>query len=56
MMWLLRASRWARNPPGKGRVMLAAAVIALALAILALDKTGYWPEWAQMERAHRPLR
>lgn len=54
MMWLMRASRWARHPPSAGRVVLVLAVIALAVLIVALDRTGAWPDWARMERMRRP--
>ena len=55
MLWLMRASRWARNPPGARRVALVAAVIALALLIVVLDRTGAWPDWARMDRMRRPV-
>ena len=55
MLWLMRASRWARRPPSARRVMLVAAVIAVAVLIVALDRTGTWPDWARMERMRRPV-
>lgn len=56
MLWLMRASRWARHPPSPGRVTLVLVVIAIAVAIVVLDKTGYWPDWARMKPMRRPIR
>lgn len=54
LIWLLRASKWARNPPSKARVMLVLAVIALGIGIVALERLGLWPEWAQMTHGRAP--
>jgi hypothetical protein len=51
--WLLRMSRWARNPPSTKRVTLVFAVIALAFAIWGIERLGYWPDWATAERIAR---
>lgn len=54
MIWLLRAAKWARNPPSAKRVKLVIAVIAIGLVLLALEKLGWWPDWAtQDQRPHR---
>lgn len=55
MLWLMRASRWARRPPGARRVVLVLAVIAFAVLIVMLDRGGAWPDWARMERMRRPV-
>lgn len=52
--WLLRAVRWVRNPPSPQRVRLVLAVIALGITIVALDKLGFWPEWARLEDGRMP--
>lgn len=49
LIWLLRASKWARNPPSARMVKLVLAIIAAAAAIVLAEKLGFWPEWAQME-------
>lgn len=54
--WLLRASKWARRPPSERRVKLVLVVIAIALAIIALEKLGLWPDWATMDRRPDRLR
>lgn len=48
--WLIRAARWARNPPSPKMVKLVFAIIALGLALVALEKLGLWPDWATLER------
>ena len=52
-IWLLRMSRWARNPPSSRRVLLVLAVIALAALIWGLEWIGWWPDWATAERLPR---
>lgn len=46
--WLLRASRWARNPPSEKRVLLL-ALIAVCLAIWGLEKLFGFPAWLEPE-------
>ncbi|QUJ77610.1 hypothetical protein KDD17_06500 [Sulfitobacter albidus] len=53
--WLLRASLWVRNPPSLKRVILVFATIALALAIIGVEKLGFWPDWAQADRVPRGI-
>jgi hypothetical protein len=43
--WLFRAARWARNPPSAARVKLVLAIIALCVAIFALERYVAWPDW-----------
>ncbi|KEJ88404.1 hypothetical protein [Sulfitobacter donghicola] len=50
---LLRAKRWAQNPPSAKRVKLVLTAIALALLIVGLEHFGFWPEWAKAERLPR---
>lgn len=50
LIWLLRASKWARNPPSARMVRLVLAIVALGIMLVVLEKLGWWPEWAQMER------
>ena len=54
MNWLIRASRWARNPPGPRQVKLVFGIIAAGLLLAALEKLGLWPDWATMERGRGP--
>ncbi len=50
---LLRAKRWAQNPPSWGRVKLVFGVIIVALVIIGLEYFGFWPEWAKAEKIPR---
>lgn len=43
--WLLRAKRWAQNPPSAGRVKLVFAVIAICLVIAGVEHFIGWPDW-----------
>lgn len=51
LIWLLRASKWARHPPSMRMVKLVFAIIAVGIAMIALEKMGWWPEWATMEQS-----
>ncbi|WP_312527029.1 hypothetical protein [Paracoccus sp. (in: a-proteobacteria)] len=48
--WLIRAARWVRHPPSEGRVILVLSVIAICLALVALEHFGLWPAWATLDR------
>ena len=49
LIWLLRATKWARHPPSPEMVKLVFAIILLGLAIVLIEKAGLWPEWATMD-------
>ncbi len=50
MHWLVRAKRWAQNPPSAGHVKLVLGVIALCLMIVGLEWAFGWPEWLTPNR------
>ena len=52
-IWLLRMSRWARNPPSAKQVKLVFGIIGLALVIFGIEWMGWWPDWATAERIPR---
>ena len=54
--WLLRMVRWVRNPPSAGRVRLVLAVVALCLALYAIERWVGWPEALTGDRLRAPLR
>lgn len=54
LAWFVRMARWVRNPPSGKMVALVLIIIALGLALLALEKFGLWPDWATMDT--RPAR
>jgi hypothetical protein len=43
-LWLLRAARWARNPPSSARVKLVLGVIAACLVLAAIEHFWGWPD------------
>jgi len=51
--WLLRMSRWARNPPSQSRVLLVAAAVAICLALYAFEHFFGWPDWATTNKLRR---
>jgi len=42
--WLMRMSRWARNPPSQKRVIRFAIVLGICLALWAVERFFGWPE------------
>ncbi|TBN39519.1 hypothetical protein EYE42_10890 [Paracoccus subflavus] len=54
LIWLLRASRWARNPPGARKVRLVLLIMAAGLSIAVLEWLNLWPGWARLENARPP--
>lgn len=44
ILHLLRMSRWARNPPSAQRVKFVFALIAVLLAVAAVEHFGIWPD------------
>lgn len=51
--WLLRAARWARNPPSAKMVKLVLAIITLAIAMAAVERWVGWPDFLSIERMRR---
>ncbi|OCX63090.1 hypothetical protein BFP70_12810 [Thioclava sp. SK-1] len=49
LIWLIRASRWVRNPPSPQRVKLVFAAIVIALLVVGIEWMGWWPEWAAVD-------
>jgi hypothetical protein len=53
-LWLLRASRWARNPPSARRVWLVLGVIAACLLLAGAERLFGGPDMDPV-RAPRPF-
>lgn len=45
IFWLLRARRWVQNPPSLRTVIAVLAVVAVCLALAAVEFWIGWPEW-----------
>ncbi|MBY8974860.1 hypothetical protein KHP62_03505 [Rhodobacteraceae bacterium NNCM2] len=54
MHWLLRAARWARNPPSPRTVKFIFALIAILLLLATAESLGLWPDSLTLERQPRP--
>jgi hypothetical protein len=54
LIWLIRASRWARNPPSMRMVLMVFGIIAFGLVLFGLEHFGLWPEWATLDNPRRP--
>ncbi len=52
-MWLVRAKRWAQNPPSMGKVKLVLAVVAVCLLLYAVERIWGWPDWLTPDRGPR---
>lgn len=53
LVWLVRAKRWAQSPPSWGRVKLVVAVIALSVALFAVERLAGWPDALTVDRPGR---
>jgi hypothetical protein len=52
--WLFRMRRWAQRPPTAGRVLLVLGVVAVCLALLAVERWIGWPDWLTVTRVPGP--
>lgn len=52
-MWLIRAKRWAENPPSKKRIQLVFGVIAACLILVGVEHFIGLPDWMNVERHRR---
>ena len=53
MIWFVRMSRWARNPPSARRVVFVLGVVGICLALFAVERFVGWPEALTLDRVHR---
>tara|TARA_R110001583_G_scaffold169768_1_gene322899 strand:+ start:298836 stop:299027 length:192 start_codon:yes stop_codon:yes gene_type:complete len=53
LRWLLRAKRWAQNPPSKSRVKFVFAIIAVCVALYGVEKLVGLPDWMQVNGASK---
>lgn len=45
LRWMVRAAKWARNPPSERMVRLVFGVILAALILIGIEYFVGWPEW-----------
>jgi hypothetical protein len=48
--WLLKAKLWAQNPPSPAKIKFMVAIIAICLALFAVEKFFGWPAWLTPNR------
>jgi hypothetical protein len=48
--WLIRMRRWVANPPSMGRVKLVVGVVALCVALVAIEKLIGWPDFLTLPK------
>ncbi len=46
--WLIRAKRWAQNPPSGRQVLAILAVLGFCLVIVGIEKFIGWPDWMKV--------
>ena len=51
--WLVKAKRWAQNPPSEGRVKLVLGVVALCLVLVGIEYFIGWPDWMTVDGLRR---
>lgn len=42
-IWLMRAVKWARNPPSMAQVKRLLVIFAIVFAIFIIERAGLWP-------------
>ncbi len=53
MIWFVRMSRWARNPPSARRVVFVLGIVGFCLALFAVERFVGWPEALTPDRIQR---
>jgi len=51
IFWLVRMSRWARNPPSMKQVLLVIAVVAVCVTLFLVERYIGWPDALTADRA-----
>ncbi len=54
--WLFRMARWAQNPPSEKRVIFVFGIVAVCLAVFAVEYFFGWPEVLSMDPRARRMR
>jgi hypothetical protein len=45
LRWLMKAKRWAQNPPSTRQVIFTFGIIAACLAVAGYEWLFGWPDW-----------
>jgi len=49
--WMMKAKRWAQNPPSTNRVLLVFGIVAFCLVLYGIEQFIGWPDWLTSTRA-----
>lgn len=50
LIWLLRAKRWAQNPPSLKKVMFVGGIVAVCLVLYGIEAIWGWPNALSVDR------
>ena len=53
---ILRMALWMRRPPSLQRIILFAAIVAIGLAVVAIEKAGLWPSALTLDKPSKHMR
>ena len=56
LRWMVRAAKWARNPPSEKMVKLVFGIIAAALVLVGIEYFIGWPDWLTVNETRGLLR
>ncbi len=43
--WLLKAKRWAQNPPSPAKIKFVATILVVCFLLFAVERIWGWPDW-----------
>ena len=52
--WLLRAKRWAQNPPSPAKIRFVAVIIGISLLLYVVEQFWGWPAWLTPNNLRAP--
>lgn len=45
LRWMMKAKRWAQNPPSARQVMFYFGILAACLVLFGIERLWGWPDW-----------
>ncbi|MEL6597019.1 MAG: hypothetical protein AAFQ47_13850 [Pseudomonadota bacterium] len=56
LRWMVRAAKWARNPPSEKMVKLVFGIIAAGLVLVGIEYFIGWPDWLTVNETRGLIR
>ena len=56
LRWMVRAAKWARNPPSEKMVKLVFGIIAAGLVLVGMEYFIGWPAWLTVNETRGMMR